>query len=109
MKLAFIDRRKRDAIESLRIESELGGDGGLFTIRVGGEGVRVVGDEVLIHPIGALLLIGQIGELFLSIIDELLRLRARRLGRARGGVRATLWRSLLGARMRLSHTRDCQR
>src|SRR2546426_1028090 len=99
MQFALVERRKSNAVEFLGIERELGGHGGELAVGVGGESVGVVGDVGLVDPVGALLLIGKIGELLLGVVDEFLGLLGG--GHGRGGVSATLWRSLLGARVTL--------
>src|SRR5437868_14679669 len=101
MEFAFIDGRRCDAFESFGVESKLGGDGGLFAVGIGGQGVGIVGDIGLVDPVGALLLVGKIGELGLGTIYEFLRLLGRGLGSGRAGVRGLHWRSLLGAGMAL--------
>src|SRR5947209_3597238 len=101
MEFAFIDGREGNAVESFGVESKLGGDGGLFAVGIGGQGVGIVGDVGLVDPVGTLLLIGKIGELGHGIVNEFLRLLDRGLRSGRAGVRGLLWRSLLGAGMTL--------
>src|SRR5882724_628771 len=85
MELAFIDRRESDAVELFSVESKFGGDGRQLAVGVGSKGVGIVGDVGLVDPVGALLLVGKIGELMLGVIEELLCLLGR--GRSRRGIR----------------------
>src|SRR5207237_6351568 len=93
--------RKSNGVEFLGIERELGGHGGELAVGVGGESVGVVGDVGLVDPVGALLLIGKIGELLFGVVDEFLGLLGGGHGPGRDGVSATLWRHLIAARVNL--------
>src|SRR5882762_3019161 len=84
MELAFIDRRESDAVELFGVESKFGGDSRQLAVGVGGESVGVVGDVGLVDPVGALLLVGKVGELMLGVIEELLCLLGSGLRSRRG-------------------------
>src|SRR4051812_14191634 len=79
MELALIYRRQRDALVLLGVECQLGSDCRVLAVGIGGESIRIIRDEVLIHPVSALAFIGKVGELLLGIVDELLSVGCTRL------------------------------
>src|SRR5579871_6099072 len=73
-KLARVDGRKLESIEARGFQRQIGGRGKHFLLRVGGNALGVVGDEVFLDPARALRFVAELEELLFGLDDELVRL-----------------------------------